>query len=154
MARISLPTILAVALGGVFGGGLRLALMTALPLGQDPLADSLGLTQEFLTLTLINLTGSFALGWVSGVAPRFGWPGWARVGVSTGVLGSFTTLSALTTAWLAALVVLGTAGDNTTGALVTAGVLGIIVVLGTAILGALVAALGIRTASLGRRRSR
>ncbi|MGO1182612.1 MAG: FluC/FEX family fluoride channel [Micrococcaceae bacterium] len=150
MARLSLPTVLAVALGGVLGGGLRLVLMTAIPLEQDPLANGLALTQEFLTLTLINLTGSFALGWVSGVAPHSGWPDWARVGVSTGVLGSFTTLSALTTAWLAALVVLGNAGDSTTGTLVTAGVLGLIVLLGTAVVGALVAALGIRTASLGR----
>lgn len=150
MARVSPRTVFAVALGGVLGGGLRLAAMEMVPLGQEPLNTWLALTGEFLTLTVINLVGSFALGWVSGIASHAAWPEWARVGLSTGVLGSFTTLSALTTAWLAALAVLSTSSTATGASLATAGALGLVVLFGSAVLGALLAAAGIRTADRRR----
>lgn len=146
MARVSPRTLFAVALGGVLGGGLRLAAMEMFPLGQEPLSTWLALTGEFLTLTVINLVGSFALGWVSGIASHAAWPEWARVGLSTGVLGSFTTLSALTTAWLAALAVLSTSSAATGASLATAGALGLAVLFGSTMLGALLAAAGIRSA--------
>ena len=42
----------------------------------------------------INLTGSFAMGYV--VGHGFGHiPAWARMGITTGFLGSYTTLSAI-----------------------------------------------------------
>lgn len=153
MARVSPRTVFAVALGGVLGGGLRLAAMEMVPLGQEPLNTWLALTGEFLTLTVINLVGSFALGWVTGIASHAAWPEWARVGLSTGVLGSFTTLSALTTAWLAALAalaVLSTSSTATGASLATAGALGLVVLFGSAVLGALLAAAGIRTADRRR----
>lgn len=146
MARVSPRTLFAVALGGVLGGGLRLAAMEMFPLGQEPLNTWLALSGEFLTLTVINLVGSFALGWVSGIASHAAWPEWARVGLSTGVLGSFTTLSGLTTAWLAALAVLSTSSATSGASLATAGALGLVMLFGSTMLGALLAAAGIRTA--------
>ncbi len=78
-------TIVAVLLGGLLGTGLRLAIDAVIPHddGQFP----------WSTL-LINIVGSFVLAFVVARV----WPtasAWLRAGLGTGVLGSFTTFSAL-----------------------------------------------------------
>jgi CrcB protein len=77
--------LLSVFVGGLIGTGLRLGIDALLPHADDGFPWS--------TL-LINVTGSFVLGiLVSRVWPVA--PEWLRFGLGTGVLGSFTTLSAL-----------------------------------------------------------
>jgi CrcB protein len=85
---------LAVAVGGLIGTGLRLAFDLAFPHGDG----------EFPVETLIvNLTGAFALGWlVGGVWTRPSTPTWLKAGLGSGLIGSFTTLSAV----MASLLVL------------------------------------------------
>ncbi|HWH97329.1 MAG TPA: CrcB family protein [Pseudolysinimonas sp.] len=77
--------VLAVLVGGVVGTGLRLIIDVLLPHG--------GATLPIGTF-LINLAGSFALGVLIArlwpIAPE-----WLRVGLGPGLLGSFTTFSAL-----------------------------------------------------------
>lgn len=77
--------VLAVVVGGLLGTGARLLVDLALPHGGA----------EFPIGTfLINLAGSFALGaLVAEVWPIA--PEWLRVGLGPGLLGSFTTFSAL-----------------------------------------------------------
>lgn len=77
-------TFLAVLLGGMLGTGLRLAIdVLVLPQSAFPWAT-----------LLINVTGSFALGFlVARVWPTA--PAWLRAGLGTGLLGSFTTFSAV-----------------------------------------------------------
>lgn len=78
-------TILAVLLGGLVGTGLRLAVDVVLP--HEPDAFPLG------TL-LVNVLGSFVLAvLVARVWPVA--PGWLRAGLGAGLLGSFTTFSAI-----------------------------------------------------------
>lgn len=78
-------TLLAVVVGGLVGTGLRLGIDALLPHGDAGFPVS--------TL-LINVAGSFVLGMlVSRVWPVA--PEWLRFGLGTGVLGSFTTFSAL-----------------------------------------------------------
>jgi fluoride exporter len=78
---------LAVAVGGLIGTGLRLTFDLAFPHGD---ADF-----PFETL-IVNLTGAFALGWlVGGIWRRPSTPTWLKAGLGSGVLGSFTTLSAV-----------------------------------------------------------
>ncbi|GAA1757552.1 fluoride efflux transporter FluC [Agromyces humatus] len=90
---------LAVALGGLVGTGLRLACDLAFPHADD----------AFPVETLVvNLAGALALGWlVGGLWTRPSTPMWLKAGIGPGLLGSFTTLSAVT----AALVVLGREGE-------------------------------------------
>jgi len=77
-------TLLAVLVGGILGTGLRLGISAVL-LPDDPF--------PWATL-LINVVGSFALAvLVARVWPTA--PAWLRAGLGTGVLGSFTTFSAL-----------------------------------------------------------
>ena len=77
-------TLLAVLVGGLLGTGLRLGI-SAVFLPDDPF--------PWATL-LINVVGSFALAvLVARVWPTA--PAWLRAGLGTGVLGSFTTFSAL-----------------------------------------------------------
>jgi len=78
-------TIVAVLLGGLIGTGLRLGVDAALPHSDGAFPWS--------TL-LINVIGSFALAFlVARVWPMA--PNWLRGGLGTGLLGSFTTFSAL-----------------------------------------------------------
>ena len=78
---------LAVFVGGLLGTGLRLAVDGALPHADD----------GFPTSTLIvNLVGTFALGWLAGgLWTRPSTPTWLKAGIGSGVIGSFTTLSAV-----------------------------------------------------------
>ena len=78
-------TILAVLLGGALG--------TALRLGIDTLLPHTDAAFPFSTL-LVNTVGAFALGaLVARVWPVA--PDWLRAGLGAGLLGSFTTFSAI-----------------------------------------------------------
>jgi fluoride exporter len=77
--------LLAVVVGGLVGTGLRLGLDTVIPHRDSGF--------PFSTL-LVNIVGAFALGLlVARLWPRL--PDWARAGLGAGLLGSFTTFSAL-----------------------------------------------------------
>jgi CrcB protein len=77
-------TFVAVLIGGLVGTGLRLAAASLVVPGSD---------FPWATL-LVNVIGSFALGFlVARVWPTA--PHWLRAGLGTGVLGSFTTFSAV-----------------------------------------------------------
>lgn len=91
---------LAVFAGGLAGTGLRLAVDVALPHADDGFPWS--------TL-IVNLTGTFALGWLAGgLWTRPSTPNWLKAGIGSGVIGSFTTLSAV----MGSLVVLGREGES------------------------------------------
>ncbi len=78
-------SILAVAVGGMLGAALRLAIDALLPHGPSDFP---------LSTLLINLAGSFALGLlVARVWPVA--PEWVRAGLGAGLVGTFTTFSAL-----------------------------------------------------------
>ena len=118
---------LAVAVGGLIGTGLRLACDLAFPHGDG----------EFPVETLIvNLVGSFVLGWlVGGLWTRPTTPRWLKAGLGSGVIGSFTTLSAV----MASLLLLTREGE--------AGLAGLY--LGVSVVGGLaLAAGGLRIGSL------
>jgi CrcB protein len=78
--------VVAVLVGGTLGTALRVVVDATLP--HD--------TAQFaLSTVLVNTVGAFVLGLlVAALWPRM--PGWARAGLGAGVLGSFTTFSALT----------------------------------------------------------
>ncbi|TFC46593.1 CrcB family protein [Cryobacterium sp. TMT1-21] len=88
----------AVFLGGMAGTGLRLGIDLALPH-----ADA-----EFPAGTLLaNVVGAFLLGWlVAGLWTRPAVPSWLKAALGGGVLGSFTTFSAV----MVSLVALVSAG--------------------------------------------
>ena len=90
---------LAVAIGGLVGTGLRLACDLAFPHADG----------EFPVETLVvNLVGAFALGWlVGGLWTRPTTPFWLKAGLGSGLLGSFTTLSAV----MASLLLLTASGE-------------------------------------------
>lgn len=83
--------LVAVVAGGLVGTGLRLGLDTLVP----------HTAAEFPVSTLvINVVGAFALGvLVARVWPVA--PAWVRSGLGAGLLGSFTTFSAVTVGVLA-----------------------------------------------------
>ncbi len=90
--------VLAVAIGGLIGTGCRLAIDAALPHAGHAFPWS-----TFLT----NLLGALVLGWlVGGLWKVPGVPRWVRAGVGAGVLGSFTTFSAV----MVSLVGMSTSG--------------------------------------------
>jgi CrcB protein len=95
--RTRLLEIVAVLVGGALGTALRVAVDATLP--HD--------TAQFaLSTVLVNTVGAFVLGLlVATLWPRV--PGWARAGLGAGVLGSFTTFSALAVA----VVALAEVGD-------------------------------------------
>lgn len=113
-------TPVAVVLGGILGTGLRLAL------DQLIAPDS---AFPWATL-LINVVGSLVLGYlVARVWPSA--PAWLRAGLGTGVLGSFTTFSAL----IVALLTLTASGMT---------LLAVVYLVATLVLGFAAALLGIR----------
>jgi CrcB protein len=83
-----MKSLLAVFVGGILGTAARLLLDGAIPHGDT----------DFPTSTLlINVLGSAVLGFLVARA----WPTaapWVRAGVGTGILGSFTTFSAVVVA--------------------------------------------------------
>lgn len=89
--------LIAVLVGGAIGTSLRLAIDAAIPHGD---------TDFPLSTLIINCAGAFVLGvLVSRVWQRV--PGWVRVGLGPGLLGSFTTFSAVAVS----LVSLGAADE-------------------------------------------
>jgi CrcB protein len=75
----------AVFVGGLIGTTLRVLIDVAIVHDLDEFA---------LSTLLVNVVGSFVLGLlVAALWPRV--PGWVRVGLGPGILGSFTTFSAL-----------------------------------------------------------
>lgn len=106
--------LIAVIVGGVVGTALRLAIDAAIPHTDDGFP---------LSTLIINSAGAFVLGalvarvWASA-------PSWLRAGLGVGVLGSFTTFSAVAVS----VVALVEAGEATTAL----GYLGLTVVLGLA----------------------
>lgn len=79
------PPVVAVAAGGLVGTGLRLAVDATLPHGPGELP---------LGTLLVNVAGALVLGiLVARVWPIA--PDWLRAGLGAGLLGSFTTFSAL-----------------------------------------------------------
>jgi fluoride exporter len=99
---------LAVAVGGLVGTGLRLACDLAFPHADGELP---------VETLIVNLVGAFALGWlVGGLWTRPTTPTWLKAGLGSGLIGSFTTLSAVMASlialtregepWLAALFLL------------------------------------------------
>ena len=91
---LSPATILAVLAGGFVGTSLRLAV--DLLVVHEP-------TDFALSTLLVNVVGSFLLGLIVASSWRRLAP-WARAGLGAGLLGSFTTFSALTDSlWLLAL---------------------------------------------------
>lgn len=82
----TLKAFIAVFVGGLAGSATRLLL--------DIAVTSVAGEWWPFGILLINLTGSFAMGYI--VGHGFGrWHAWARMGVTTGFLGSYTTLSAI-----------------------------------------------------------
>ncbi|HEX7834438.1 MAG TPA: CrcB family protein [Pseudolysinimonas sp.] len=113
--------ILAVLAGGLIGTGLRLGGDALLPHSDDGFP---------LSTLLINVIGSFVLGMlVSRVWPVA--PVWLRAGLGAGLLGSFTTFSAVVASTLTL------ARENQAG-------LAVLYLVVTLAAGWLAAALGIR----------
>ena len=97
--------LLAVALGGLIGTGLRLACDLAFPHADGELP---------VETLIVNLVGTFALGWlVGGLWTRPAIPAWLKAGLAPGLIGSFTTLSAV----MASLIVLTREGETWLAAL-------------------------------------
>jgi len=97
--------LLAVALGGLLGTGLRLACDLAFPHADGELP---------VETLIVNLLGAFALGWlVGGLWTRPAIPDWLKAGLGSGLIGSFTTLSAV----MASLLVLTREGEEWLAAL-------------------------------------
>ena len=77
--------LLAVFIGGLIGTTLRVLIDLLLPHDLRAFA---------LSTLLVNISGAFVLGLlVAALWPRV--PGWVRVGLGPGILGSFTTFSAV-----------------------------------------------------------
>jgi CrcB protein len=81
------PALAAVVVGGMLGTGLRLGIDLALPQAPDGFP---------WTTLLVNVAGSFALAVVvATVWTQPSTPSWLRAGLGAGLLGAFTTFSAV-----------------------------------------------------------
>lgn len=78
----------AVAAGGAIGTLLRWLLVAPAPESGSPLA-------HWVTLGAVNLSGSLLLGLLWAVTSRRDLPPWLVTGLGTGVLGAYTSLSAV-----------------------------------------------------------
>lgn len=83
--RISVRDLAAVIVGGMLGTGLRLAVDVAIPHQDDGFP---------LSTLIVNVVGAFALAVLVARVWR-GAPNWLKAGLGAGLLGSFTTFSAL-----------------------------------------------------------
>ena len=82
-------TLLAVVLGGVLGTAARWGVDALLPIASPGTLS--------VSTIVVNVVGSFVLGLlVATLWWRPGVPSWLKAGVGTGLLGSFTTFSAIT----------------------------------------------------------
>lgn len=118
--------IIAVLVGGVIGTGARL--------GVDLLLTHATPGSLAWSTVVVNVGGSFLLGLlVSTLWRRPGFPVWARAGLGTGVLGSFTTFSAMAVNSVAGAVELNLV--SAVGALVLSLVLGLLAAWGGLALG-------------------
>lgn len=91
MAAPSIRDLGAVVAGGVLGTGLRLAIDLAIPHADD---------QFPVSTLIINVVGAFALGILVGRIWPIA-PSWLRAGLGAGLLGAFTTFSALAVSLIA-----------------------------------------------------
>ncbi|NUL48217.1 hypothetical protein F7P69_23855 [Cellulosimicrobium funkei] len=78
----------AVAAGGALGTLLRWLLVAPAPESGTPVA-------QWVSLGIVNLSGSLLLGLLLGIASRRELPRWLVAGLGTGVLGAYTSLSAV-----------------------------------------------------------
>ena len=123
-------SLLAVALCGVLGTGARWGIDSLLPHATPGTFA--------VSTVVVNVSGSFLLGLlVAALWPRPGVPLWFKAGVGTGVLGSFTTFSAVSLNVVASAVEANILA--TLGALVLSVVLGLLAAWGGLVLGARVA---------------
>jgi CrcB protein len=76
---------LAVVVGGFLGACCRHALAATIQ----------GRTRAWFPVGIfvVNLTGAYTLGLVTGLALRQAWPAWLTAGVGTGAIGAYTTYS-------------------------------------------------------------
>ena len=123
--------LVAVFLGGMLGSGLRLGLDTALPHADAQLP---------LSTLLINVVGSFVLGFLTGGLFARGASSVLKAALGPGLLGSFTTFSAV----ILALVLLTVSTPPQV-------VLAVVYLVATLILGLGASFLGVR---LGERSSK
>lgn len=98
VTRQTLAEFAAVAAGGVVGTGLRWGLDVAVPHGPDGFPVSTVVT---------NVVGTFVLALLVSTLWRRGIPVWLRAGLGPGLLGTYTTFSAIT----ASTVTLSAAGE-------------------------------------------
>lgn len=88
MTPTTVLNVVAVFVGGVVG--------TLARVGIDALFPHETLGSLAISTAVINVVGTFLLGaLVGGVWSRPGVPGWAKAGIGAGILGSFTTFSAI-----------------------------------------------------------
>lgn len=81
-----LRAFVAVFVGGLAGSAARLAL--------DLSVTSMVGDRWPYGILVVNIAGAFAMGFVVGRGAA-AWPTWLRLGITTGFLGAFTTLSAI-----------------------------------------------------------
>lgn len=155
--ELSPAVISAVGIGAMVGAGLRwlfhfiLPSPSLTPEGLTTVPHGIGLDSEIWTLLIINLLGAFLLGWFNGylLSRTRPLPLWLTKGISTGMLGSFTTLSAMAVSlaigtW--ALAAFPPPGATRVQTMFISGALGALVLIFMAAVGTGCAALGLRTA--------
>ena len=136
---------LAVAIGGAVGALSRWGITVVLPqpsLSPEALTTvpyGLGLTGDFWAISIINLLGSFLLGLLHSrlERPRRRMPSWLGVGLGTGAIGAFTTLSSVALAWaVGSFVLTSTAppAESPVWVAVVAGGTGFVVLAGSAVI--------------------
>jgi CrcB protein len=105
-APLTGAVVVAVALGGAVGTLARWLLVEVVP---SPAASPV---PGWILLAGVNLLGSFLLGLLNALAARRPLPRWVAAGLGVGVMGSFTSLSAVV---LAAALVTGLGPDTAPG---------------------------------------
>lgn len=144
-AHLRWPLIALVALGGAVGTAAREALTLAFPAQTSGAGGTIGSVAPGLPLTvgLINVGGAFVLGILLAAltarGPDVGRRRTLRVTFGTGVLGGFTTYSALA-ADTAGLLTSGSTGHQLTGAAYA---------VGSIVIGGAASALGMWVGSRG-----